>query len=88
MKHSPSSPHPASRGARIFAILGNTPRLLKLVWEAVPLWLTVNVILTLSNALVPVAQLYISKLIVDQVVDLVRKGTVADFTPHLLFNLE
>ncbi|MEM9216203.1 MAG: ABC transporter ATP-binding protein [Cyanobacteria bacterium P01_F01_bin.150] len=68
----------------IFTIFRNTFRLLALVWEAVPLWIVFSVALTLGNALVPVAQLYISKLIVDRVVILIQSGESAQFTHHLL----
>ena len=84
MKESNRSPQSSGRSTRIVAILGNTPRLLKLVWEAAPGWLVLSVFLTLTSSLVPVAQLYISKLIVDQVVALVRAGGVAAFTSHLI----
>lgn len=87
MTTSRKSPQLSSRNTRIFAILGNTPRLLKLVWEAVPLWLLLSITLTLANALVPVAQLYISKLIVDQVVSLVQGGADAVTFPSSLIGL-
>ena len=84
MNNSSRSPRSSSRNTHIFSILGTIPRLLQLVLEAVPLWLILSLTLTLSNALIPVAQLYISKLIVDQVVGLVRGGEVTQFTPHLI----
>lgn len=84
MNNSSHSPRFSSYSTRIFSILGNTPRLLSLVWEAVPLWIILSMALTLSNALIPVAQLYISKLIVDQVVLLVRGGEVTQLTSHLM----
>lgn len=77
MTTSRKSPQGSGLNTRIIAILGNTPRLLKLVWEAVPLWLLLSIILTLCNALVPVVQLYISKLIVDQVVNVIQGGQAA-----------
>lgn len=64
-------------------MLGNTPRLIRLVWEAAPGWMVLHLVLTLLNSLVPVAQLYISKLIVDQVVLLVAGGQIAAFTQPL-----
>lgn len=66
----------------ILALLGNTPRLIRLVWSAAPLWLTLSILLTLVSSLVPVAQLYISKLIVDQVVAILA-SEAASFTPLL-----
>ncbi|GAB4473246.1 MAG: ABC transporter ATP-binding protein [Elainellaceae cyanobacterium] len=53
---------------RFWAVLANTPRLIRLVWQAAPRLLLLQLAITLSSALIPVAQLYISKLIVDQVV--------------------
>ncbi|MDV3353100.1 ABC transporter ATP-binding protein [Leptothoe sp. LEGE 181152] len=66
------------------SLLGNTPRLVRLVWSASPGWLMLSISITLVNALIPTAQLYVSKLIVDQVVSILASGT-ADFTAYLLF---
>ena len=66
----------------ILSLLGNTPRLIQLVWSASPGWLALSILLTLVSALVPVAQLYISKLIVDQVVLSLDNG-IAGFTRDL-----
>lgn len=68
----------------ILSLLGNTPRLIQLVWEASPGWLVLSILLTLASALVPVAQLYIGKLIVDQVV-LSLASDIATFTPDLFW---
>ena len=62
--------------------LSHTPRLVRLVWAAAPVWLSLNITLTLANALIPVIQLYISKLIVDQVVLVLETG--GGFTPRLV----
>ncbi|ESA33862.1 xenobiotic-transporting atpase [Leptolyngbya sp. Heron Island J] len=79
-------PNPLPRLRRyyqeILSLLGNTPRLVQLVWSASPGWLMLSILLTLVSALVPVAQLYISKLIVDQVVLSLDNG-VAGFTADL-----
>ena len=69
---------------QVLALLGNTPRLMRLVWAAAPVWLLVNLVITLVGSLIPVAQLYIAKLIVDQVVLLVGDGGSAGFTRDLL----
>lgn len=53
---------------RFWEMLANTPRLLRLVWHGVPGLLLLTLAVTLVGALVPVAQLYVNKLIVDQVV--------------------
>lgn len=66
----------------ILSLLGNTPRLIRLVWSAAPVWLSLSIGLTLVSSLVPVAQLYIGKLIVDQVVAILA-SEAADFTPYL-----
>jgi ATP-binding cassette, subfamily B, bacterial len=49
-------------------MMANTPRLLRLVWNAAPVWFLLTLSVTLVGALIPVAQLYINKLIVDLVV--------------------
>ena len=48
---------------------------MRLVWAATPGALVVSVVLTLTASLLPAAQIYISKLIVDQVVVLVEAST-------------
>ena len=67
----------------ILSLLGNTPRLIQLVWSAAPGWLILSIVLTLVGALIPVAQLYVSKLVVDQVVAILASDT-AEFTTYLL----
>ncbi|MGD1896307.1 MAG: ABC transporter ATP-binding protein [Phormidesmis sp.] len=57
------------------AIFKNMPRLFRLVWKATPGALMISVILTLTSSLLPAAQIYISKLIVDQVVAMVNAAT-------------
>ena len=65
--HMPKKPQPSGWRERISA-LRNVPPLLRMVWETSP-WLSVSVIvLRFMAALLPVAMLWISKLIVDQVV--------------------
>jgi ATP-binding cassette, subfamily B, bacterial len=56
------------------AIFNNMPRLVRLVWVATPVALLVSLALTLTSALIPATQIYISKLIVDRVVALVGEG--------------
>ncbi|MEO0705341.1 MAG: ABC transporter ATP-binding protein [Cyanobacteria bacterium J06649_5] len=55
-------------------IYKNMPRLARLVWDATPVSLLVSVVLTLTSSLIPATQIYISKLIVDKVVELVGAG--------------
>ena len=45
------------------------------MWQATPGALMVSVVLTLTSSLLPAAQIYISKLIVDEVVALVAAST-------------
>ncbi|MEM6255029.1 MAG: ABC transporter ATP-binding protein [Cyanobacteria bacterium P01_D01_bin.156] len=68
--------------SEILSLLGNTPRLIQLVWDAAPGWLLLRVGVTLVAALVPVAQLYVSKLVVDQVVGILATEAPG-FTPYL-----
>jgi ATP-binding cassette, subfamily B, bacterial len=49
-------------------LLQNVPKLLKLVWEAAAGWLIINLLLTLAGALIPVGQLYVTKLVVDLII--------------------
>lgn len=67
------TPQPETR-TRVLSMLGNTPRLLQLVWAAAPRWVVVNAIATLGDALVPVARIYITKLIIDRVVQMLEQG--------------
>jgi ATP-binding cassette, subfamily B, bacterial len=61
--------------SRSLVLFQNMPRLLRLVWVASPVALLISIALTLSSSLLPAAQIYISKLIVDQVVAEVGNGT-------------
>ncbi len=61
------------------------PRLFQLVWAAAPAALVVSLVLTLSSSLIPATQIYISKLIVDQVVALIGAGAaLPTMAPALL----
>ena len=61
------------------------PRLVRLVWQAAPLALLISIALTLTSSLMPAAQIYVSKLIVDQVVGMVGDGVaIAEMTRVLL----
>ncbi|MGG6296018.1 ABC transporter ATP-binding protein [Leptolyngbya sp. AN02str] len=67
---------------RFWEVVSNTPRLLQLVWKGAPQWLVLSTVITLVLALIPVAQLYINKLIVDVVVSNLSAGqTVPDWQP-------
>ncbi|EDX86211.1 ABC transporter, ATP-binding protein [Synechococcus sp. PCC 7335] len=69
------------------AIFKNMPRLFRLVWSATPLFLLISVVLTLTSSLLPAAQIYISKLIVDQVVILVEAGVAVGVMVQALLPL-
>ena len=56
-----------------FSALGNLPRFFKLVWETSPAFTILNAVLRLIRSAIPVAVLYVGKLIVDQVV-LISQG--------------
>ncbi|MDX2214730.1 MAG: ABC transporter ATP-binding protein [Oculatellaceae cyanobacterium bins.114] len=64
-----------SRKTRFWAMMANTPRLLRLVWNAAPIWLLITLGITVIGALIPVGQLYVNKLIVDQVVGALEQPT-------------
>jgi ATP-binding cassette subfamily B protein len=65
---------------RLWGILANTPRLMHLVWSAAPRWLVLSLIITLLGSLIPVGQLYVSKLIVDRVIQSLGQSD-PDWTP-------
>ena len=50
--------------------LRNLPPFLKLVWETSPLYTSLTVILRIARALLPVATLFVGKLIIDEVLRL------------------
>ncbi|RYE17156.1 MAG: ABC transporter ATP-binding protein, partial [Sphingobacteriaceae bacterium] len=51
-----------------FAALGNLPQFFKLVWQSSPWKTSLSFLLRLVRSAMPVALLYVGKLIVDQVV--------------------
>ncbi len=77
----------AQKFSSSIAIFKNMPRLFRLVWTATPIALLVSVALTLTSSLLPAAQIYISKLIVDQVVALVGAGTAVTVMGQALLPL-
>ena len=64
----PLQPPKKSPKTRFLNVLANTPKLVKLVWQAEPGYLLLSVIITLIRGLIPVTELYITKLVVDEVV--------------------
>ncbi|MGH7565625.1 MAG: ABC transporter ATP-binding protein, partial [Gemmatimonadota bacterium] len=64
-------PPPAGRSWRErFGALRNLPPFLKLVWDTSPLHTVLTLVLRLVRALLPVATLYVGKLIIDEVLRL------------------
>ena len=62
--------------------LGNLPRLFKLVWQTSPSYMLANILLRIVRSAIPVAILYVGKLIIDQVVFLAGGHATASAT-HL-----
>lgn len=65
-----SKPRPSTQ---LKDVLANTPRLLRLVWQGVPLLFLLSLGLTLAIAAIPPLELYATKLVVDFVVDRIGK---------------
>ncbi|MEM9087483.1 MAG: ABC transporter ATP-binding protein [Cyanobacteria bacterium P01_F01_bin.53] len=75
----------AQKATESLALFKNMPRLLRLVWAAAPGALMISLVLTLTSSLMPATQIYISKLIVDRVVELVGAGVaLAEMTQVLM----
>ncbi|MBA4168524.1 MAG: ABC transporter ATP-binding protein, partial [Chitinophagaceae bacterium] len=55
-----------------FSALQNLPRFFRLVWQTSPQLTIANIVLRLARSAIPVAVLYIGKLIIDQVVQFSR----------------
>jgi len=55
-----------------FSALSNLPRFFKLVWQASPSLTITNAVLRIIRSAIPVAILYIAKLIIDQIVELIN----------------
>jgi ATP-binding cassette subfamily B protein len=72
----------AGKKTRFWAMMANTPRLIQLVWNATPGWLLLSLGTTLLGSVIPIAQLYVNKLIVDQVI-----GSLTHTEVHINFLL-
>ena len=57
--------------------LGNLPRLFRLVWETSPSIMLWNALLRIAKSAIPVAILYVGKLIIDQVVVLATRHGIS-----------
>src|SRR5437764_4034192 len=71
-RRDPNAPRPPLR-ERI-AALRLVPRLIRLVWETQPTYTALMIVLRFVRAVVPVTNLWVAKLIIDQVVSLARVG--------------
>jgi ATP-binding cassette, subfamily B, bacterial len=58
--------------------LRSVPRLIRLVWETQPAYASAMIVLRFVRAVVPVTNLWIAKLIIDEVIHLARSGGSAD----------
>lgn len=74
--HLPKTDPPATWTERIRA-LRNVPPLLRMVWQTSPGITSATVVLRLVSAILPVCQLWVGKLIIDQVVQSIA-GRTAD----------
>ena len=68
----PSAPRPPLR--QRIAALRMVPRLLRLVWETQPAYTGAMIALRLVRSIVPLANLWVAKLIIDEVIGVVRTG--------------
>lgn len=59
----------------------NIPKLLRLIWETSPSLTVINIILRLFKTGIPVATLYIAKLIIDFIVEAINLEEVPDLNP-------
>ncbi|MEO6638419.1 MAG: ABC transporter ATP-binding protein [Ginsengibacter sp.] len=67
--------------------LTNIPRFLKLVYQTNP-WLTIfNAILRITMAVMPLAMLYVGKLIIDGIIHLLRNGNLTNESHAFLWKL-
>ncbi|MEP7252853.1 MAG: ABC transporter ATP-binding protein [Ginsengibacter sp.] len=67
--------------------LTNVPRFLKLVYQTNP-WLTIfNAIFRIILAVMPLVMLYVGKLIIDQIIHLLRSGGLANGSHSYLWKL-
>lgn len=71
--------HPSQMGMRErFGALRNVPPFLRLIWNTSPFLTVTTLVLRLVRALLPIATLYVGKLIIDEVVRLVQLPSTPD----------
>lgn len=63
-----------------FGALKNLPRFFKLIWETSPGLTIGNVLLRLLKSAIPLAMLYVGKLIIDEVIRLINTSGESDMT--------
>jgi ATP-binding cassette subfamily B protein len=73
--NTPLTNAPLTWKQRITA-LRNLPRFFRLVWQTSPGYMALDVVLRIARSAIPVSILYVGKLIIDQVVLLVRGGAM------------
>ncbi|MGH8174207.1 MAG: ABC transporter ATP-binding protein, partial [Rhodanobacteraceae bacterium] len=73
----PAKPAPKSLRER-FVALRNLPPFMRELWASSPPLLIADVLLRIVRAVLPVATLFVGKLIIDEVVELVRVGVTAE----------
>jgi ATP-binding cassette subfamily B protein len=76
MSRDPNAKRPTLK-ERLVA-LRSVPRLIRLVWETKPSYASGMIVLRFVRAVVPVTNLWIAKLIIDEVLHLARSGGSAD----------
>jgi ATP-binding cassette subfamily B protein len=67
-----------------FSALGNLPQFFKLVWQTSPSLTLINAVLRILRSAIPVALLYVAKLIIDQVVQLNQSSGSPDYLWQLV----
>ena len=83
-----SDSQPSRSWAERFGALRNVPPFLRLIWKTSPSLTASDLLLRVLRALLPVATLYVGKLIIDEVIRLASSGTVsADLTSSLASGL-
>jgi ATP-binding cassette subfamily B protein len=77
--HASGGPPPTVRSLRErFGALKNLPPFLRLIWNTSPGMATADLVCRLARAFLPVATLYVGKLIIDEVVGLAAAGHAHD----------
>jgi len=71
-------PEPTSWRQR-WAAMRNLPPLLKMVWQTSPTFVTLSILLRLVRSLIPLAMLWVGKLIIDRVVESISLKSI-DFS--------